>query len=197
MSLNQLINPSGDGLNLEVKTINTLVGTSNNIRGTLKVAGLTSCDGGLTINTKVVVLNGEQTPLEQGLTFVGLVDTASSTFQFEKYNNTLHVSGIVSGNLPSIAGSKSIQFNVILPWGYKFSLPYDITQQFAISGGGCSILGVGTSRAQYIGALCYCTSINTYTILFNTGSGGNAIDTNGLHFLSFSVWLRNIIDQNE
>ena len=212
MSLNKLLieGKIAEGLDLEIRSISTATGAGNLIRGDLTVIGSTdlqgnttveqkldvvgvsNLNGGMTLSNKVVKLDGVQSPAQQNLVFIGFSYTGSSSFKFQKYNNTLHLSGYVYGDVPALIGSRNISFVGNIPSGYTFPVPWGTNHPYSVSGGGCSVLGTGTSRAQYVAGNCYPVTATTYRINFNTGSGVDSLDLAGQTVLSFSVWFDDI-----
>lgn len=211
MSLNKLLieGKVAEGLDLEVRSISTATGAGNLIRGALTVVGIADLQGNVTaeqdldvvgtaylsnlvLNNKVVSLNGTQTQAQQNLVFIGLSNTGSSSFKYQKYNNTLHLSGFVYGDVTALINSRTLSFTGAVPSGYTFPAPWGTTHFYSVSGGGCSVLGTATSQAQYVAGYCYPVSASTYRITFNTGSGLNSLDLAGQTILSFSVWFDDI-----
>ncbi len=213
MSLNKLLQSGviGDGLDLECRSISTASGAGNLIRGALTVNGISdlvgavTCEssidvvgstnlfGTLALNSKLVILDGIQTPAQQGLVFTNMNSTGSFDFHWEKYSNIMKLSGCVYGSLVSLVTSRSLSFVGNLPTGYTFSLPYGTTRFFAGGGGGCSVLGTLASRAQYTLGYAYPVTATTYRIIFNTGTGVDALDLAGQTILSFSLTLDGVV----
>ena len=213
MSLNKLL-LSGrvdEGLDLEIRSVSTSTTGGNLFRNSVTINGITdlvgavTCEnsldvvgstnlfGTLALNSKQVILDGIQTPAQQGLVFTNMNSTGSFDFHWEKYSNIMKLSGCVYGNLVSLVTSRSLSFVGNLPNGYTFSLPYGTTRFFAGGGGGCSVLGTVASRAQYTLGYAYPVTATTYRIIFNTGSGVDALDLAGQTVLSFSLTLDGVI----
>lgn len=210
MSLNKLLvdGKVADGLDLEVRSISTATGAGNLIRGALTVVGSTDLQGnttaeqkldvvgvsnlygGMTLNSKKVVLDGVQLRASQNLIAgTELTNIGSTDFRYQKYNDVLHVSGTLYGEIVSVTNSKTVSFIITTPNGYTLAGPYAAGRYCSVSGGGCMTTGIGTSLGQYVAGVCYPVSLTTYRILFNTGSGANIINFSGQLILSFTVWL--------
>ena len=196
MSLNKLITEGkvSQGLDLDIRSITTAPDAVNNINGSLTVNqfdvdGITNLNGGMTLDNKKVFLNGTQTAGTQGLIFNGLSDTGSFDFKYQKYNDVLHISGVVYGDVTTLLSSTSLSFLAQVPNGYTITGPFGATRFFSVSGGGCSVLGPTSSKAVYVAGLSYPVSATSYRITFFTGTGNPSLDLAGQTVLSFSVYL--------
>lgn len=196
MSLNKLITEGkvSQGLDLDIRSITTAPDAVNNINGSLTVNqfdvdGITNLNGGMTLDNKKVFLNGTQTAGTQGLIFNGLSDTGSFDFKYQKYNDVLHISGVVYGDVTTLLSSTSLSFLAQVPNGYTITGPFGATRFFSVSGGGCSVLGPTSSKAMYVAGLSYPVYATSYRITFFTGTGNPSLDLAGQTVLSFSVYL--------
>lgn len=211
MSLNQLLveGKTGEGLDLEVRSISTASGAGNLVRGSLTVLGISdlqgavTCEssldivgstnlfGSLSIDSKPVVLNGVQLRASQNLiATTELTNIGSTDFRYQRYGtDVLHISGTVFGDIVSTANSKTCAFVITVPNGYTLAGPFAAGRYCSVSGGGCLTTGIGTSLGQWGTGVCYPASSTTYRISFNTGTGANMANIAGQLMLSFSVWL--------
>ena len=134
MSLNKILTEGkiDRGLNLDVKSITTDT---------------------LTLNSKNVILDGTQLYAQQ-LTSQSLIDFAGLPIKFQKYNDVLHVSGIIVADVKELIASRVLDVSILLPSGYLFNTPWNAGQPFSVSGGGCSIMGTA-SKNIYIHVYIY------------------------------------------
>ena len=217
MSLNQVLigGKVGDGLDLEVKSINTDADSGSFIRGNftvgkisdlmgdvtceenLTVVGLSNLYGGIKLNNQQVKFDGVQTLALAGIVCAQMNNfvLTLSPFKYQRYGNILHITGSIVGDIISIANSKQIEITLNIPTGYTFAPPYLFSRFLSVSGGGVNTAGVGTSQGVYIATLATPLNATTYKIWFNTGTGQSVTGAfAGQLLLNFSIFIDGVND---
>jgi len=212
MSLNKLLlnGKIADGLDLEVKSINTAANSTTGIRGDLVVQGNTYLTGPvlvsdiLTVDSRVnldgqVFLNGDKFYMGGQLSNYGMVSIQlnnfqSTVFNYQKYGEIMHISGIVLADLIAIGASKFMECTFNMPPGYTLTNTLPYSRYFPVTGGGQFTFGVGSALGTWVATTGTPGSATTFKIGWNTGSGANVVSGNGQTIiLNFSVYLDGIV----
>jgi hypothetical protein len=193
MSLNKLLlqGKTTQGLDIEVASISTGVGTGSIIRGNITVLGITDLQGNTTCESNLTVVN--ETQLLGGLkvgfpaksvildgifpvaqqTFIPQAGHINQTNTYDQYyqffGTTLKIQGRFLGEMESSTLSRyfTVAFNV--PTGFSIGGSY--INRFAPSTGTGGNVAVLANSQPYVLGYCAVTGATTYTMVFYSGDG--------------------------
>lgn len=214
MSINKILlnGKTANGLDLEVNSISTSIGSGSIFRGDLTVLrqsdlqGSVTCESNLTVvgNTTLygnlnfgnpprqVILDGILPIASQG--FIpqdGHISNAQSYDQnYQFYGNTLQIQGHFLGQLPSPTLSKYFTVSFTLPPGFTVSGSF--TNRYVSAVGNGFNLSVLSNSQPYVLGGCGINTATQYTMVFISGDGnGPRVIQNNMMF-SYNITFDNV-----
>lgn len=203
MSLNKLVTEGkiSDGIDLDIRSLNTAPDAGNNIGGSLSVVGFAVFQndvsmlrdleilGNVTIDGLPVVLTGTQS----GTVIVSSnLDTASrlGSYTFSVLGGRMQMQGVFVASLASYTGSRIVTMTLAIPSGYTVNGSY-VNRYAPVTGNANFIAAI--AQAGWNASSCNVLSGSSAIIYFTNNNNINATVGLGSQLIfNFTVYFDNV-----